>query len=334
MPFPMTHRPAIDRALTGAFGTTSLEAAAPLSGGLSAAQVYKIRVGGIDYLLRVEGARDLFRDPGRWYGCMRTAAAAFLAPRVRHADPVDGVAIMDFIPEQSLSLDYVGDRTAMVTELAQAVRALHATPPFPPLMDYLDAMEGLIGQMRATGFTPAQTLSEPLALYGKVAQAYRGLPVDLVSSHNDLNPRNILYDGARLWLIDWESAFLADRWVDLATLANFYTSNPGEEETLLRVYFGQAPDDAQRARLYLARQINHIFYAVMFLSGAAAERPGTVLPSVQAPALAALHQALGQGDDVLGSWEGRAAYGLARLNAAARNIADPACATALTILGL
>ncbi len=82
---PQDKRPAVDRALTEAFGTRELDAITPLAGGMSGARIYRIRVGGIAYLLRIEGQRDELRDPDRWYGCMSAAADAFLAPRVRYA---------------------------------------------------------------------------------------------------------------------------------------------------------------------------------------------------------------------------------------------------------
>ncbi|HEX5379872.1 MAG TPA: phosphotransferase [Phenylobacterium sp.] len=332
--FPETRRPAIDRALIAAFGTAELDSVVPMTGGLSGALVYKIRVGGIAYLLRVEGAADLFSDPARWYGAMRIAAEACLAPRVRYADVEDRVAIMDFIPELSLALDYAGTRRDMIVELAQAVRALHAAPPFPPMMDYLDGMEILLGQLRAGGLVAAQALAQPLDRYAELAAVYRRLPADLVSSHNDLNPRNLLYDGSRLWLVDWESSFLADRWVDLATLANFFTSGPAEEEALLATYFGETPDAARRARMFLARQINHVFYAAIFLNGAAAERPGARLPGdrLEAPPVADLHRRLGEGEPMFETWEGRVAYGQARLIQASENLAGPDCARAIAAL--
>jgi aminoglycoside phosphotransferase (APT) family kinase protein len=37
-----------------------------------------------------------------------------------------------------------------------------------------------------------------------------------VSSHNDPLPNNILFDGERLWMIDWESAYRNDPLVDVA----------------------------------------------------------------------------------------------------------------------
>lgn len=333
MSLPESKRPAVDRALNAAFGTAELDAVKPLTGGLSGALIYKIRVGGVAYLLRIEGARDAFRDPARWYGCMRLAAAALLAPRVRYADADDEVTIMEFIPERSLSLDYPGSRTDLVVEAAQAVRALHAAPAFPPLVDYMEAMAALIARFRSFGLLATEATDEVLGLYGKLAAAYRTADGDMVSSHNDLNPRNILYDGARLWFVDWESSFLADRYVDLATLANVFAQGADEEEILLRTYFGMAPDDHQRARLFLMRQVNHVFYAMVFLNGVAVEQPDLRLGGLEAPALADLHQALGIGDFVLESREGRLTYGMSRLIAARDGVRSVRFAEAIRLLG-
>jgi thiamine kinase-like enzyme len=330
-PFPPTKQAAVDRALTAAFGTTVLDSATPLTGGLSDALIYKVRVGGIAYLLRVEGSTDAFRDPARWHVCMGLAAQAFLAPRVRYACAADGVAIMDFIPERSLTLDYAGSKSDLVVELAQAVRALHQTPAFPSLVDYLDGMAAIIGQFQAAAPVAPEAVAELFSRYRDLAAVYRTLEPDLVSSHNDLNPRNVLYDGARLWLVDWESAFLADRWVDLAAVANFFTADAEGEELLLRTYFGETPDERRRARMLLARQINHVFYGLIFLIGAAAERP-VQSPTLDAPPLADLHRAISEGEFTLGPWEERVTYGKARLNAALAGMRSPQFAEAVSVV--
>lgn len=316
MPIPEAKRLAVDLALSTAFGTTTLDAVKPLAGGLSGASIYRIRVGGIAYLLRIEGAPDAFRDPGRWYRCMGAAAAAFLAPRVRYADAADGVAIMDFIEERSVVLDYRGTRADLIVEAAQTIRALHETPAFPALVDYMDGMDGLIWTFQASGLIAPAATRELFDRYAVLRAGYRTAEGDRVSSHNDLNPRNILYDGARLWLVDWESSFLADRYVDLATLANVFAHTPEEEALLARTYFGQPPDAQSQARLYLMRQINQVFYGVIMLNGVAAECPDLRETSLEAPSLAEIHQGLGTGDFVLETWRGRLAYGKARLNAA------------------
>jgi hypothetical protein len=61
----------------------------------------------------------------------------------------------------------------------------------------------------------------------------------MVSSHNDFfKPDNILFDGHRLWLVDWEAAFLNDRYADLAVVASLVVTNDAEERVYLQEYFG------------------------------------------------------------------------------------------------
>lgn len=101
---------------------------------------------------------------------------------------------------------------------------------------------------------------------------------------------------------------------------------------LLRTYLGAAPDEGQRARLYLMRQVNHLFYAMIFLNGVAEEQPGERLNGPQARSLAQVHQALATGDFVLESREGRIEYGLSRLDAALQGLRAPRCAQAMDLI--
>lgn len=308
--------PAVARALRATFATDVVDTETRLTGGLSGAGSWRVRVGGIAYALRVDAARDAVRDPARAQACQRIAADALLSPRLRHADPAGGITIVEWIDARPLS-DFPGGGPALLDELARTVRLLHETPAFPPLMDYVDALDGLVNGLLARPLLAPETRERLAALWAELATASRAAGVEPVSSHNDLNPRNILSDGARLWLVDWEAAFLADRYVDLAAVANLFAPSPRAADRLLAVYFGAPPSDRQRARLALARRVSHLFYAVMFLTLAADERPGARLPcDPSAWPLQQLHAALGEGQPLLETWEGRLEYGLARLDAA------------------
>lgn len=313
--------PAVRRALRAAFGTETLDGWTPLSGGLSGARLWRIRVGGIAYLLRVETGRDALRDPHRGYRCMALAAEACLAPRVRYADPDDGVAIMDFIEARSLTLDPVGTRAELVVELAQAVRALHAIEGFPPLVNYLEGLNGLVDTAGRAGVVPVGAF-DPWPRLRAVCERLDPQPV---SSHNDLNPRNLLHDGRRVWLIDWEAAFRADRYVDLAAIANVFAPDPESEALLLRTYLGREARADERARLWLFRQVSHVFHAAVFIAGVAGQARAERLDG---PDLDALHQGLALGEPLLDAPEGRLAYGLARLRTVTANIESPAFAEA------
>lgn len=333
-PFPQAKQAAVDRALTAAFGTAELDAVQPISGGMSGAGVWRIRVGGIAYVLRIEGAPSAFKDPARAHACMRIAASAYLAPRIYYADAADGVAITDHVATHSLALDYPGGRRELLVELAQALRVLHDQPAFPPRVDYLEGVQALIGQFRQADILDPAATEALFAGHDALRATYRTLPADLVSSHNDLNPGNILYDGQRLWLVDWEAAFLADRYVDLATVAGWFVRNAAGETALLTTYFGRAPDPQQQARFRIMRQVNHLFTGVIFLISAAMERPGARLEdrTLAGPDLPTLHERLRTGDFAILAWENRVTYGKARLAAALEALRGPEFAEALAAL--
>lgn len=310
--------PAVRRGLETAFGTARLDACRPLSGGLSGALLFRIRVGGIDYLLRLEPARDALRDPHRGYRCLALASEACLAPRVRFADPEAGVLITDFIETADLRH---ARREPLAVELGQALRALHAIPDFPLLVDYLDALAERVGRAARSGVLPRGAFAAWPALYAACSK----LQPQLVASHNDLNPGNILDDGRRLWLIDWEAAFRADRYVDLAAAANVYATEAEAEARLLAAYFGRPAEPGERARLYLFRQVNHIFHAAIFAAGLAGQARAA---SLDGPSLDAIHQRVAAGEPVFATPQGRLDYALARLRTATANIESAAFAKA------
>jgi thiamine kinase-like enzyme len=80
----------------------------------------------------------------------------------------------------------------------------------------------------------------------------------------DLKPKNILFDGQRLWLVGWQAAFVNDRYFDMAMVANFVVTKDAEECTFLKEYFGQEPDERQSARFFLMRQVLHTLSAAVF----------------------------------------------------------------------
>src|SRR5262249_46378048 len=136
------------------------------------------------------------------------------------------------------------------------------------------ALDGFLQSFQAANVLPKDESLELFARYARVAAVYPRPDVDLVSSHNDLfKPDNILFDGQRIWLIDWEAAFLNDRYADLAVVANLVVTNEREEKIYLTEYFGQPPDEYRLARFFLAQQVAHMFYAMAFLLLGSAGKP-------------------------------------------------------------
>ena len=73
-------------------------------------------------------------------------------------------------------------------------------------------------------------------------------PIDLIFGHNDLLAANIIDDGKRLWLVDWEYAGFNSPLFDLGGLASNSEMPPEMRETLLEAYFGRPVTDQLRYR--------------------------------------------------------------------------------------
>jgi aminoglycoside phosphotransferase (APT) family kinase protein len=277
IPFPK--REAVLRACQNAFGAAAIHSVERISKGASGAGVFKLTIDGRNYLLRIEGPSDGFRDPDRQYACLRIAAEAAVAPRLIYADSKEGLAITDFI-SADLTPTVGWNKPELVRTLTRTVKVLHAAPLFPTLVNYLAGVDSLMRRCLATGILPAKALEKHRRYFRELVKAYpeekRG-KADFVSSHNDLNPGNVLFQEGKAWLVDWESAFAADRYVDLAAIANFFATKEHERELMLHAYFGSGLKDYHRARLFLMQQANRIFYAMVIFNFIAAAHPETRL---------------------------------------------------------
>lgn len=65
--------------------------------------------------------------------------------------------------------------------------------------------------------------------------------LEYVPSHNDLVLENLLLDGGRTWLIDWEFSAMASPYWDLASLCNAAGLDYAASRELLRQYCAGAP---------------------------------------------------------------------------------------------
>ncbi len=121
-------------------------------------------------------------------------------------------------------------------------------------------------RFQVSGLLPEEDMAIFMAAHQELVAAYTCPDTDRVSSHNDLfKPDNILIDGSRLWLVDWEAAFRNDRYADLAVVANHLLSDESQERGFLAEYLDVTPTPYQWARLHLMRQLSHLFYTAAFI---------------------------------------------------------------------
>lgn len=177
----------------------------------------------------------------------RAAHAAGLAPEILHAEP--GALVMPWIDGRTLTPEDVRD-PAMLARIVPLLRRCHAEVGrrlegpaplfwvFHVCRDYARTLQR--GRSRMLAELPRlMAMNDRLeALVGDVG---------LVFGHNDLLAANILDDGRRLWLLDWEYAGFNSPLFDLGGLASNSELPPEREEWLLDAYFeGAVTPDLRR----------------------------------------------------------------------------------------
>jgi aminoglycoside phosphotransferase (APT) family kinase protein len=290
-------------AVVSAFGSTPVTLVESVSGGASGALAYRIEANGRDYLLRLETRRSPLRNPHQ-YVCMRIAAEAGVAPPLHYADDHSGAAILDFVIQRPLQ-NYPGGAPALAGALGKLAATLQRTEPFPALGDYRAFLDRMLGHM-TTVFAPG-LLDPCIEAFARIREAYPWDPATHVASHNDPNPRNILFDGERLWLIDWETAYRNDPATDIAILTENHASTPELEMALLESWLGKPPDRALRARVLLMRQLTRLYYAgLLFVLSV---KPPASVMDLAAPTPAEFRSRIAGGELKMGSNEMKVVLG-------------------------
>jgi aminoglycoside phosphotransferase (APT) family kinase protein len=310
---PETKHPAVVRALHHTFGTNRIEGIQAQTGRLTAMLVLRVVVRGTPYLLRIIPEQS-FGLPEREFACMRLASEAAIAPAIRYANVDDRLLITDFVAAKPYPVD-------PAPQIARMIRAVHALPDFPMAIKYFDVLDGFIRRFQAARLIPESATAELFRLYAKMAQVYPRED-DLVASHNDLKPQNILFDGTRFWLVDWEAAFLSDRFTDLAVAANFFVFDYQAEEAYLQAYFSAPATPLQRARFFLMRQAVSVFYGTCFMPlGAKTVNPAEV--SEELPDWQSFHRGLTLNEIDVADDRVKIQYARLHFNRALENMQSP-----------
>jgi thiamine kinase-like enzyme len=178
----------------------------------------------------------------------RAAHAAGLAPEILHVEP--GALVMAWIDGRTLTPEDVR-APAMLARIVPLLRRCHhevgrhlAGPA--PLFWVFHVVRDYARTLEASGSRMTAELPRLMAIADRLEEAVGA--VRLVFGHNDLLAANLLDDGRRLWLLDWEYAGYNSALFDLGGLASNNELSAGQEESLLETYFASPVTDALRRR--------------------------------------------------------------------------------------
>ena len=177
------------------------------------------------------------------------AAEAGVGGPVLDYRPGEGLMLVGWITGRTLTDEDLRDE-ATLARVARTCRRLHAAPPFANRFDMFEVQARYLATVLERGFRLPE---DYLALAPRVEQLRAALavrPEPVVPCHNDLLAANILDDGERMWLIDYEYSGTNDPCFELGNIWAEADLPLGHLELLVSEYYG-GPTPARTARARL-----------------------------------------------------------------------------------
>jgi len=219
----------------------------PLGGGITNVNL-RVRDGERTFVVRI-GADIEEHGVMRWneLALSQAAAEAGFSPGVVHHEP--GILVLDFLDAATFAEEDVRDPANLerIVDLVSRVHHQMGARLTKPVLAFwpFQVNRTYITRLRAEGSAHKALLPGLQNQLDRLETAVGR--VDLVIGHNDLLAANILDDGDRLWLIDWEYGGYNSPLFDLAGLASNNGLSEAQERAMLARYFGTDPDLQWRA---------------------------------------------------------------------------------------
>lgn len=280
-----------------------------IAAGLSGAGVYRVDAGGETFALKVSAEQEPLDAWRRKVEIQERAAAAGVAPRVVHADADRRAVVSEFVADRSFIARVLDPRTRAdaVVRLGETLRRLHDLPipdgaqPGDPRAQLARAGSALSGfaRPRFVDEAIARVLAEPPAPDRA-----------LVLSHNDVNPTNVVFDGERIVLLDWDFAAPNDALYDLAAASLFLRFDDATCARLIAAHDG-APEAPLPEAFRAQRRLIGVLCGAVFLRLARMSGHAGAATVDAPPSLAEVHAQMRTGALAVATADGQWAMGLA-----------------------
>lgn len=223
----------------------------PLEGGITNRN-YRVSTPEGDYVVRLSDAESsllrIDRD-NEYLNSMAAAMSGVGAPVAQYL-PGAGVLVVEWIEGRTFNEADVADQ-ANLARIASACRTLHSGPAFASDFDMFDIQARYLGIVRERGYRLPDRYEEFDHQVTRMRRAMAVSPEETVPCNNDLLAGNIIDDGTRLWLIDYEYSGNNEASFELGNIWSESTLADDLLEPLVAGYWGiDTPAKVARARLW------------------------------------------------------------------------------------
>lgn len=205
----------------------------------------------------------------------REAAKAGVSPEVLFADPASGLMATRFVADaETMSPEKFKARQGSPARAGAAFRKLHASGAVFPFRFELFAMiDDYLKVLSTKDVVLPPGYHDVVREAGSVREALVTHPIQLAACHCDPLCENFLDTGERMWIVDWEYSGMNDPLWDLGDLSVEGKFDAGQDEELMRAYFGGEARPAERGRVVIYKAMCDLLWTLWGLIQLANNNP-------------------------------------------------------------
>jgi thiamine kinase-like enzyme len=213
--------------------------ASELSGGLTNRN-YRVATPDGTFVARIaaDGTELLTIDRDCEYRNAVAAAAAGAGPPVFEYRPQDSLLVIGYIEGRTLDAADVA-AADNIPRIAQACRRLHSGQRFSNDFDMFDIQQRYYQAATSRGFRIPAGYDDLLPQVRAAQSALAATATTTVPCHNDLLPANLIDDGDRIWLIDYELSGNNDACFELGNIGAEAHLPSDALSDLVTAYYGK-----------------------------------------------------------------------------------------------
>lgn len=246
-------------------------------------ETYKYTMGDEAFAIRL-GTPDIERlgiNREKEFEFHTMGALLGVSPKIVYAEPLKGILITEFIKGSSLTSKTIrkGDLLVKAINILRKIHTITINEKRKVGQYYIQSIPTLLKNSYLKKAPLLQKIEEAYAYAKKV---YERMPTEKpVLSHNDFFAKNLIYDGEKMWLIDWEYGDWSCPYNDLASLTVEDELTEEEIELILKAYF-QEPTIRQRQYFKYTCALYRLYASVWCLSQSQKEKDSDKIKFLEA----------------------------------------------------
>lgn len=234
----------------------------PIGGGMTNRN-YRLEAEHGVFMLRLAGERTALLGINRNH--------EFASAKIAHQLGVGVEAIAYLEPHAAILTRFIGAQTLTtmtarthLEELVKTIKRYHNAPVFPASFNPFQTVKNYHNLALEHGVKFPQDVPRVLTQMNRIETALQPHARDC-PCHNDLLPANLLFDGTRLFIVDWEYAGNGNPFFDLGNLVVNLELDAVQCQHLLELYFGSSNSEslAQLQLMRLASDLREAFWGFL-----------------------------------------------------------------------